>query len=596
MRAVVVVLVILAVLAALGLWQRDRIEALLRAQKAEWEHTRAVAAMGAERLDEAMVPMPDGVRLATDIYLPEGAEGQRPAILMRLPYGKTRFGEVRKWMRTFLPEGYAVVVQDMRGRYASEGIWAPYPDDATDAAATLDWIAAQPWSDGKVGTIGCSALGETQMMLATQRHPAHRAMIPMGAGGAIGTLDGANGFFGFFEGGILNLASGFGWFVAAGGKTPDRMAKPPVDYPKGLATLPVREAVAQFRDDPTDYATMLDRFDDAGYWARSGFIEAADQFATPFLIVDNWYDGARESLKLAAHMRETGAEGTALILPGLHCDMGWVFDEGAVGDMTVDPSQGQDFDRLFVGFMDHYLKDAPAPELPPIRYYLMGEDRWMDAESWPPAATTTQTLYLDGDTLSGEPRMQSAESFTSDPTDPVPTIGGTICCTGDPDQRAGPLDQRPIEGRDDLLVLTGPDLDSPLRIVGPMQARLFVSTDVPDTDLIVRLTDVAPDGTSLMIQEGAQRLRYRDGHDAPKLMQAGETYEVSVDLRDIAYTVPAGHRLRLHVAGSSFPRLARNMNGGGDPYAESEPHTAEITIHTGGDTPSRIELSILPDG
>ncbi|MGR3454402.1 CocE/NonD family hydrolase [Pseudooceanicola sp.] len=596
MRVLIVALVVLAVLAALGLWQRDRIEGVLRAQKAEWEHGRAVAAMGAERLEAAMVPMPDGVRLATDVYLPEGAEGPLPAILMRLPYGKTRFGEVRKWMRTFVPEGYAVVVQDMRGRYDSEGVWAPYPDEAGDGAATLDWIAGQDWSDGRVGTIGCSALGETQLMLATGRHPAHRAMIPMGAGGAIGTLDGAYGFFGFFEGGILNLASGFGWFVAAGGKTPDRMGKPPVDYAQGLATLPVREAVARFRDDPTDYTAMLDQFDDPAYWAQSGFIEEEDRFATPFLIVDNWYDGARESLQLARHMRDTGAEGTALILPGLHCDMGWIFDTGAVGDMAVDPAQGQDFDALFVGFMDHHLKGAPAPDLPPVRYYLMGEDRWMDAAQWPPAGARTQTLFLDGETLAEAPGAAGARRFTSDPADPVPTIGGTICCTGDPDQRAGPLDQRPIEGRADLLVLTGPELAAPLRIVGPMRAHLTVSANVPDADLVVRLTDVAPDGTSLMIQEGALRLRYRDGFDAPKLMVPGQTYAVTVDMRDIAYTVPAGHRLRLHVAGSSFPRLARNMQSGGNPYAEATPHPAEITVHTGPEARSRLELSILPDG
>ena len=596
MRVLLLVVLVIAALAAVAFWQRDRIETLLRAQKAEWDHDRAVSAMGAERLDEVMVPMPDGVRLATDVYLPEGAEGPLPAILMRLPYGKTRFGEVRKWMRTFLPEGYAVVVQDMRGRYASEGVWAPYPDEAADGAATLDWIAAQGWSDGKVGTIGCSALGETQLMLASERHSAHGAMIPMGAGGAIGTLDGAYGFFGFFEGGILNLASGFGWFVAAGGKTPDRMGKPPVDYPRGLNTLPVRDAVATFREDPTDYTAFLDHFDDPAYWAASGFIDADDRFGTPFLIVDNWYDGARESLGLAARMRETGAEGTALILPGLHCDIGGAFVDGAVGDMPVDPAQGQDFDALFVGFMDHHLNGAPAPELPPVRYYLMGEDRWMDAESWPPAAAVTETFYLDGESLTRQPPAQGRESFTSDPMDPVPTIGGTICCTGDPDQRAGPLDQRPIEGRADLLVLTGSELTEPLRIVGPMRAHLHVSTDVPDTDLVARLTDVAPDGTSLMIQEGALRLRYRDGYAKPELMEPGTVYEATVDLRDIAYTVPAGHRLRLHVAGSSFPRLARNLNGGGDPYAETEAHAAQITIHTGGATPSRVELSILPDG
>lgn len=595
-RVFVALLVIVAVAVALGLWQRQRIETFLRGQKQEWNFARRLAPLEARKLDQAMVPMADGVRLATDVYLPGRAEGPLPAILIRLPYGKNRYYEAGSWIRTFVPEGYAVVVQDMRGRYRSEGVWAPYPADPADTATTLDWIAAQGWSDGKVGTIGCSALGETQVISSTEPHPARRAMIPLGAGGAIGTLDGMNGFFGFYEGGIPTFASGFGWFVASGGKTPDRMAKPPVDYARGLNTLPVRDAVSQFRDDETEFTIFMDQIDNPDYWAEAGYISGEDTFTTPFLMVDNWYDGARQSLAMARRMRETGAPGTVMILPGLHCDLQGPFHAGGVGDMPVDPEQVRDFDAIFVAFMDHYLKDGPAPDLPPVRYYLMGEDRWMDAESWPPAAAVEQVLYLDGAALADAPGAAGVESFISDPADPVPSVGGVICCTGDPDQRAGPLDQRPIEGRDDLLVLTGPELTEPLRIVGPLRARLYVSTDVPDTDLIVRLTDVAPDGTSLMIQEGAQRLRYRDGYFEPKMMEPGEVYEVTVDLRDIAYRVEPGHRLRLHVAGTSFPRLARNLNGGGDPFRETEPHKAEITIHTGGETPSRVELSILPNG
>lgn len=549
---------------------------------------------GVETRRGLMLPMADGTRLATDLYLPRDRAGPVPAILLRLPYGKQRFGAVRHWARVFLPRGYAVVVQDMRGRYDSEGTFAPYATAGADGAATLDWIAAQDWSDGQVGTLGCSALGESQFMLAARRHPAHRAMIPMGAGGAIGTLGGSWGMFGAFEGGVFALATGFGWFASSGGKTGDRMAAPQVDYARALRTLPLRDAMTGVRPDPTDFADFMDRFEDPAYWRDMGYVSDADRFETPFLVVDSWYDGARESLALAAHMRRTGAPGSVVILPGLHCDLTGAFDSGAVGDMPVDGT-APDFETLFAGVMDHAMKGGPAPDLPPVMYYMLGEDRWMSAADWPPPDTVPRSFFLDGDRLTDAPQAPGQIAFASDPADPVPSLGGAICCTGDPDQREGPVYQNAIEDRPDVAVLTSAPLAAPLRIAGPVEARLTVTADVPDTDLVLRLTDVDDRGRSLTIQEGALRLRYRDGVDAPRLMTPGEAVQVTVQLRDIAYRVPAGHRLRLHIAGSSFPRLARNMNGGGDPYAETEPRVAHVEIATGGDRASRLNLHVLPD-
>jgi len=591
---------VLAVLIApFALRQRDQVLDLLRTQKWGYEHRRFLSELGqVERLPEIGVPMADGIRLATDVYLPEGIEGPYPAIMMRLPYGKRRFGEVRQWLRTFLPQGYAVVVQDMRGRYNSGGTFAPWPDEARDGAATLDWIAAQAWSNGRVGTIGCSALGETQMLLATRNHPAHAAMIPVGAGGAIGSLGGSHGYFGVFDGGILNLASAFGWFAEAGGKSHDRMAMPRIDYAKGLSTLPVRDAVARFREDETDFRTFLDRFEDEAYWEEAGYVTADDRFSTPFLMVDSWYDRARETLLMARQMRQSGAKGSVVILPGLHCDLGGALREGRVGDVALDPAQARDFDEIFLAFMNHRLKGGPAPDLPPVLYYMMGENRWREAVSWPPAAATRRTMHLIAGAGGGRlsirpPERDGALVFTSDPANPVPTLGGTMCCTGEADVKAGPIVQNPIEKRGDLLVLTGPALKRPLDLTGAVTARLRVSADVPDTDLIVRLTDVDPDGRSVLVTEGSLRLRYRDGVDRPMLMEPGEIYPVEVILRDIAWQVPAGHRLRLHIAGSSFPRLARNMNGGGDPYAEAVPHTARVTIHSSAEAPSSLSLTVL---
>lgn len=551
-----------------------------------WAFRAFVRTLPATRQADVPLRMPDGVTLATDIYLPKGATGPLPAILVRLPYGKTFYAEARHWVQLFTARGYAVLVQDMRGRYGSAGTFAPYPTEAADGAATLDWIAAQPWSSGEVGTIGCSALGETQVILAA-RHPAHlSAMIPIGAGGAVGTAGGTYGFFGLFEGGVFQLASGYGWFARWGGKTPDHMDTGPIDYARGLATLPVRDAVRQTRPDPTDYEALLDGFSDPGYGARAGFISDADRFETPALLVDTWYDpNVSATFTLAARM--PGAQ--VLIAPGLHCELTQAFATGTLGDLPVKGTP-QPFDDIFAAFMDQHLKGAPAPKLPPYRVYVLGEDVWRDATSWPPADAAPVTFALADDTLAPGASTGS-RSFTSDPMRPVPSLGGAICCTGDPASRAGPLDQRPAEGRADVLAYTSAPLAAPLRIAGPMRATLTVETDVPDTDLVLTLTDVAPDGTSLMIQTGALRLRYRTGYATPQMMVPGQPATVTVHLRDIAWLVQPGHRLRLDVAGSSFPRLARNLNGGSaDPNRETVPHRARITIAA----PSSLTLFSWP--
>lgn len=586
----IAVLAVLAALAGGTFWFRAPLHRQVSLLRDRLAFRAFVAALPATRRADVMIPMPDGVRLATDVYLPKAATGPLPAILVRLPYGKTFYAEARHWVQLFTPLGYAVLVQDMRGRYGSGGTFAPYPHEAEDGADTLAWIAAQSWSNGKAGTIGCSALGETQVIMAARQPPQLAAMIPIGAGGAIGTAAGTWGFFGLFEGGVFQLASGYGWFARWGGKTPGHMDTGPIDYAKGLATLPVRDAVAQTRPDPTDYEALLDGFSDPAFGPRAGFIADRDTFRTPALIVDTWYDpNVGSTLALSAQMRRTAPDQHVLIGPGLHCELTDAFDSGHLGDLPVTGTP-QPFDALFTAFMDQNLKGAPPPVLPPYRFYVLGEDVWRDSQSWPPEDATPITFALAGQDLTTGASTGS-RSFTSDPMNPVPSIGGAICCTGDPANRAGPLDQRPIEGRADVLTYTSAPLTAPLRIAGPITATLTVSTDVPDTDLVLTLTEVSPDGQSLMIQTGALRLRYRAGYATPTLMTPGTPATVTVSLRDIAWLVRPGHRLRLDVAGSSFPRLARNLNGGSaDPNRETVPHKARITIVA----PSALQMFSLP--
>ena len=552
---------------------------------------------GTPDLADVRITMPDGISLATDVYLPD-AEGPQPTVLMRLPYGKREYGEVRFWVKELTARGFAVVAQDMRGRHASEGVFTPWANEGADGAGTLDWIVAQPWSNGRVGTLGCSALGESQLMLAARNHPAHRAMVPIGAGGAIGTAGGRNAYFSAFEGGILDLASAAGWFGTEGGKTPDTSGERPL-VAAALDHLPVVDIVREMRPDTTDYDAFVANFEDTSYWRGLGYVMGDESFSTPTLFIDTWHDpGVSSTLALADTMRAAGAPVNTVIAAGTHCGYLGTDAETMVGDLPVSPQERFDFVETIAGFLRQHLADGPEQDLAEFSYYALVEDTWHRSDIWPPAEAVETRLFLSGSgTLEPEAARISAEPrlFVSDPADPVPSIGGAICCTGNPDERSGPVFQNAIESRDDLLLYSSAPLDRPLRVAGPVRADLRVSVDAPDTDLVLRLIDVDPDGHALLVQEGALRLRYRDGFDRPALLVPSETYPVEIDLRDIAYTFTAGHRVQLHVAGTSFPRLERNLNTGRANYAETEVRKAAITLHSDPDAPSALVLFTAAD-
>jgi len=479
-----------------------------------------------------MIPMPDGPRLATDVYLPKGRAGDLPTILVRLPYGKRRYPDVRHWVDLFLPKGFAVVVQDMRGRWGSEGIFSPYPNAAEDGVATLDWVVDQAWSNGRVGTIGCSALGESQIILGAARHPAHRAMIPIGAGGAIGEARGDFGFFGFFEGGIPALASAVGWFGRFGGKTSGKMSSPKIAPTTVLSTLPLRDTVARSRPDKTDFEEMLDNFGTPNGFAEWGYISDGDRFDAAVLMVDTWYDQAVQStLALSGLMAESAPSVQTIIAPGTHCDTEGAINSGKLGDLSVSGSFTKPLNDIYLAFMSHHLGSGPKLMLPPFSTYVLNEDRWLETSNWPPDQSVASTWLLSDDKLLAPDQTNESlksRSFNSDPSNPVPTLGGAVCCTGDPATRSGPLFQNPIEDRNDLLLFTSDPLTEQLRIAGPVTTQLYVSSDTPDTDLVLRLTDVDPQGRSVLIQEGGLRLRYRNGFLEPKLMKPSEVYSTRV--------------------------------------------------------------------
>lgn len=552
---------------------------------------------------DVMVPMSDGVRLATDLYLPPLSDEGVPTVLVRLPYDKDVYGGALQWVSRVGTHGYAVVIQDMRGRFGSEGVFAAYEHDAEDGSTTLDWIAAQPWSNGRIATAGCSALGESQAVLAKARNPHHSAMIAQAAGGAIGTGGASRGYFGFYQGGIPLLAELFGWFAFQGGKTAEHMGSAAVDPAQALWELPTGTLVRRHRPDPTDFDDMLSRFDDPRYWHEMGFLSEHDWFATPGLHVTTWHDFVRGTFEVAALMRTNATTDAArdhqhvVIGPGDHCRFTQTFEDGQVGDLPIDQSAALDYLDLYRKWLDHWLRDQPLPDLAAYTYFVLGANRWEEAETWPPAASHPMRWYLAEDgKLSREKPTVGAVEWRYDPLDPTPTIGGPICCTGQPDLRTGPLDQTPNAARDDVLVFRSGPLETALTIVGDIRADLALSSDAPDTDVVAILVDIHPDGTELPIQQGALRLRYREGYDTPRLMRPGEVVHAEVDLGPIAYEVPSGHRLGLHISSSSFPRLERNLNTGGANWLETKPRVANNRLHLGAGNASAVVLPVTTDG
>jgi putative CocE/NonD family hydrolase len=405
---------------------------------------------------------------------------------------------------------------------------------------------------------------------------------------------------------VPQLASLFGWFVDHGTKDPGAAPAPSFDRTRHLRNLPVAGLVQSARPAPSGFDDYMATPLADSRWASWGYLTDADTNPMPALIVSTWGDQtAGDALAWAVAQQRAGAgEQRVVMAPGDHC--GHHAGDHAFGRLTVD-GRDRPWGEWYLRFFDRHLRDRGdgLAALAPYQYFMLGEDRWLESQAWPPAEARIERWRLasggrantrDGDGRFG-PALRSsadADTFTYDPNDPVPTRGGPICCTGNAADVPGPQDQAAVESRGDVLVYTSEPLAADLRIAGPLAARIAFSSDAPDTDLVLRLAHVRPDGLSTNIQEGALRLRYRDGFTAPAMMRPGTRYDAKVDLRSIAYRVPSGHRLRLHVTSSSFPRLERNLNTGAESNAhETRIRVARNTVHLDGEG-SWLELPVLP--
>ena len=536
---------------------------------------------------DLMVPMRDGTRLATDVYRPLGLEGPFPVVLMRLPYNKDSHLPPARF---FASHGYAVVVQDARGKFKSEGEYRVYNGDVTDSWDTIEWSATQPWSTGKVGTYGCSYLGENQIIAAAQRHPAHMAALPKAAGGIVGTAGGRHTYFGTLEGGAFGLSAGYGWFPRVAGPSKGFALPPQVDIATQLESLPVLSMVERTGRPSWDWDQFFVRPLDDPYWTEIGYASDDDRFDVPALHVNSWYDlGVGETLLLFDLMRRNGESPRAqegqyvIISPTGHCQSERAGEHTMVGDRDYGDAR-LDYFRIYLDWFDHWLKDADngITDMPHVQVYVMGSNEWASFDQWPPPGTRFQRLHLRSDGGANDPDgggrltwdapvgAETPDRYSYDPGDPVPSRGGSVCCTGNPDDQPGSFDQSDIEERDDVLVYTSEVLDEPLAIIGPIDAVLHVSSSARDTDFTVKLLDVDPQGRSWNIQEAILRARYREGFDRKVFMEEGEVYELRFNVHATAYEFQPGHRIRVQISSSNFPRFDRNLNTGGKNYDEIE--------------------------
>lgn len=575
-----------------------------------------------------MVPMRDGVRLSTAVIRPDN-DARHPVVLVRTPYDFP--GELSKsFFRTLFANGYAVVMQNERGTHWSEGSFHFLGRAREDGYDTLSWIAKQEWSNGKVGTYGCSSAAENQLGLATMRHPAHRAMIAMSSGAGIGSIPGVPSQGLFYKNGVPMFVAWAEWYATYGHElrptlpealsTEDRKRLALTYNPEqgrrteaeldaalrdSLAQLPSRDVLRRLGLPRTDFDTYITRGPADPQWESLGLITARDAGAIPALNVNSWGDMAPyETVKLFEFQQ--AHPGQHLIMaPTAHCDMMKAAENTMTGDRAVGDAR-LPYEEIFLQWFDSHLKtDRPQREasaaLPKVRSFLLGANRWLIADQWPLPGGRKQHLYLESggnaNSRYGDGRLaeavsqgeQAADRFVSDPAAPVPSVGGS-CCT-----RSIFRDQSAVESRRDVLVYSTPPLQQGIAAIGDIDAVLYVSATSPDADIALKLIDVYPDGRAFNVSDTIFRLRYRDGFDKPTPLVPGEVYKVEIrGLTTSNYFAP-GHRLRIEVAGSNFPNYERNLQTGGNNYDESQPQVATITVLHDREHPSHLTFTAYDD-
>ena len=595
---------------------------------------------------KVMMPMRDGVRLATDIYRPKDTSKKVPTVWVRTPYN-FNYWDVRNGLPrdmttalTWVKRGYAYVDQNERGHFFSEGNYDILGPPRTDGYDALAWMSAQPWSNGKVGTVGCSSTAEYQMGVAAMGHPAYAAMNPQGFGAGVGRVAPYFEQGNWYRGGAVQMLF-IAWIYGEQNQVrpmfpPNtsqedliRVSKsfdlaqqqPPVDWSKALWHLPVQDIIKAvdgphgiFADAmPVDTGgRMIQRAPNDPAWYKGGLYHDDMPLNVPGLWFMSWYDvSVGPNLALYNHVRgaarpEIANEQWAVIAPTTHCGYTRATEDTVVGERHVGDAR-LNYDELTYGFFERFLKgesNATLEKLPKVTYYTMGLNKWQSSDTWPPAGARPMTFFLSSggkaNTMNGDgtlavapPASDAPDAFTYDPKEPVTSYGGNVCCTGNA-ITGGSFDQRKMEVRPDILVYTSEPFKEGTEVSGPIEPTLYVSSDAQDTDFTVKVLDVYPDGRAYNLDESIQRMRYRNGYDKPLAWMAqGQVYKVTLQPLTTSNYFEAGHRLRIEVSSSNFPRFDRNLNTGGHNYDEVDGVVAHNVVHHSKQYPSQVKITVV---
>jgi putative CocE/NonD family hydrolase len=555
------------------------------------------------------VPMRDGVRLSTDVYLPD-APGPFPVILIRTPYSNNIDPQVQDAV-FFAQRGYAVAVQDVRGRYDSEGEWSPFVHEAQDGYDAQEWCGTQPWSTGKVGTSGGSYVALTQWLPAPLRNPHLTAMAPR-----VGFSSLYHNWV--YTGGAFQLAFNLRWgAIQMQGRT-NQVQYLWLPAEQHLSTLfwhlPLAGGDERAGRACEFYQEWIRHPAYDSYWEKLGNLENHyDQIDVPAYGFGGWYDVFLQGtlnnfMGVRARGRsERGRRGQKVLIgPWIH-SLGERGTQRRTGDVDFGPDVLVDLRVEEARWFDHWLRgiDTGIVREPPVRVFVMGANRWRTADDWPIPGTRyvehyfhsggrANSLYGEGGLDRRRPGAEPPDSFVYDPRDPVPTLGGSTCCGEDiTPVSMGPRDQRPAEWRPDVLVYTTPPLEADVEVVGPIKVVLWAASTAPDTDFTAKLVDVAPAGYAMNVAQGIIRARFRDAWDRPTLLEPGRVYRYEIDCWSSANCFRAGHRIRVELSSSNFPQFDRNPNTGRPFGLDAELRAATQTVFHDAHRPSHIVLPVV---
>ncbi|MEM6415990.1 MAG: CocE/NonD family hydrolase [Pseudomonadota bacterium] len=607
------------------------------AERRELTRDQAIAYMESVDIERrVLIPMRDGVKLNADILFPDGPRKNLPTILFRTPYkfdppyndSQETLWHAKK-IAHWLKEGYVIVLNHERGRHWSEGDYVFLAGAHRDGFDVIDWISKQPWSNGRVGTFGCSSSAEHQMQLAVANHPAHAAMIPAAPGCGIGVVGPYQEQGNWYRGGVPQ-GGWLSWYYNLGHRYRPQLPKglsqkervrmsryfdiaptmPGVNFSEALRYLPIMDLAENIGTPPSDFDGFIRMKPNDPKWKKISFANEGDKFGVPTLWVNSWYDFAvAPNIALFNHQRqnaltEEDRDNQYLIVgPTAHCRQGRETENTIVGERNLGDAR-YDYIGRYTAWFDHWLKgkENALPEHSKVEVFTLGSG-WSDYEAFPPKESESLVLYLsskgnanslygDGTLVRSPPKQPASDRFVYDPENPIITAMET---RGYPFSvgNMGSYNNASIENRNDVLVYTSKPFETGIEVTGFIDVKLYVSSDARDTDFTIKLLDVDKDGRAWNIADDIQRARWREGYDKEVFMKNDEVYEVSIGPLATSAYFAEGHRIRIEVSSSNFPKYLRNLNSGGNNYDETEAVIANNVVHHSNLYPSHIALPVI---